>query len=116
MLELTVPTNIPTDLSQAHKINQNTATLQHIESLGWKVNYNTVETGSLGHFTQDTVEAVTDTLPYEHFDDAISIVVRGATTAIGCSHQIFLAHKQIMWDSERTLLGQCNIMLYNINI
>ena len=66
------------------------------------MNYNAVEIGSLGHFTQDTVE---------HIDDAISIVVRGATTAIAYSHQIFLAHKQIMWDSERTLLGQCNVML-----
>ena len=51
-----------------------------------------------------------DTLPYRHINDAISIVVEGLyTTAIACSHQIFLAHKQIVWDSERTLLGQCNV-------
>ena len=119
MLELTVSTNTPTGLSQTRTRKQNKTEysnfVRDFESLGWKVNYNTVEIGSLGHFTQDTVEAVMDALPYEHIDDAISIVVRGATTANACSHQIFLAHKQIMWDSERTLLGQCNVMLYKIN-
>ena len=107
MLELTVPTNTPTGLSQARTRKQNKPEYSNFvtdfESLGWKVNYNRVEIDSLGHFTQDTVEAVMDTLSYEHIDDDISIVVRGATTAIACSHQIFLAHKQIMWDSERTL-------------
>ena len=115
MLELTVPTNTPTGLNQAQTRKQNKPEYSNLatdlESLGWKVNYNEVEIGSLGHFTQDTVEAVTDTLPYKHINDAISIVVRGATTAIGCSHQIFLAHKQIKWDSEdsvRTM--QCNVI------
>ena len=66
-----------------------------LKSLGPKVNYNKLKLALLAISPKDTVEAVMDTLPYEHIDDAISIVVRGATTAIACSHQIFLAHKQI---------------------
>ena len=119
MLELTVPTNTPTGLSQARTRKPNKPEYSNLvtdfESLGWKVNYNTVEIGSLGHFTQDTVEAVTDTLLYEHIDDAFSIVVRRATTAIACSNQIFLAHKQIMWDSERNLLGQSNVCRHGVS-
>ena len=65
MVELTVPTNTLTGLSQARTRKQNKPEYSNLvtdfESLGWKVNYNTVEIGSLGHFTQDTVEAVIDT-------------------------------------------------------
>ena len=79
MLEITVPTNTPTGLSQAETRKQNKPEYSnpatYLESSGWKVNYNAVEIDSLGHFTQDTVEAVMDTLPYEHIDGAISIAV-----------------------------------------
>ena len=78
MLELTVPTNTPTDLSQARTRKQNKPEYSNFatdfESFGWKANYNAVEIASLGYFTQDTDEAVMDTLPYEHINDAIAIV------------------------------------------
>ena len=54
MLELTVPTNTPAGLSQARTRKQNKPVYSNhvtdFKSLGWKVNYNTVKIGSLGHF------------------------------------------------------------------
>ena len=32
--------------------------LTDLKSVGWQVNDNTVEIGSIGHFTQDTLDAV----------------------------------------------------------
>ena len=59
VLEVTVSTNTPTGLSQTRTRKQNKTEysnfVRDFESLGWKVNYNTVEIGSPGYFTQDTV-------------------------------------------------------------
>ena len=62
MLELTVPTNSPTGLNQARMRKQSkpeyNCVVTDLVSVGWQVNYNTIKIDSLGHFAQDTLDAV----------------------------------------------------------
>ena len=83
---------IPLGLNQAYRRKQTkleyNCLLTDLTSVDWQVNYNTVEIGSLGHFT---LYAIIEVLPYAaaHINDATSILVRAASTAITCSQPYF---------------------------
>jgi len=107
-LELTVPTNTPEGLRNARDRKQNKTEycilLSDLEDKGWTVSYDTIEIGSLGHFTNSTSEAIVLTLPLEHIQSMNRTLQEAAKTAISCSQQIFLAHKQLEWNPSRPLI------------
>ena len=108
ILELTVPSNTPDGLKNARDRKQNKqeygSLLTDIEVKGWNVTYDTIEIGSLGHFTKFTSEALILTLPFEHIDQANKMLQGAASVAISCSHQIFMAHKQSEWNKSQPIL------------
>ena len=108
ILELTVPTNTPEGLRNAQDRKQNKTEycilLSDLEDKGWTVSYDTIEIGSLGHFTNCTSEAIVRTLPLEHIQSTNRTLQEAAKTAISCSQQIFLAHKQLEWNPSRPLI------------
>ena len=61
ILELTVPTNTPLGLQNARERKQTKhvylSLLNDIQANKWSVNYDTLEVGSLGHFTNDSISA-----------------------------------------------------------
>ena len=67
ILELTVPTNTSQGIEQARLRKQTKSEyISRIEDIcmrEWSVYYDTIEIGSLGHFTKDTIEAVKSVLP-----------------------------------------------------
>ena len=75
-----------------------------LEDKGWTVSYDTIEIGSLGHYTSSASEAVILTLPLEHIQSTKRILQEAAKTAISCSQQIFLAHKHPDWNPTRPLI------------
>ena len=108
MLELTVPTNTPEGLRNARDRKQNKTEYGilcvDLEDKGWIVSYDTIEIGSLGHYTSSASEAVILTLPLEHIQSTKRILQEAAKTAISCSQQIFLAHKLPDWNPTRPLI------------
>ena len=62
VLELTVPNNTPDNLKQARQRKQNKSEylslFEDIENSGWSVTYDTIEIGSLGHYQQETINAI----------------------------------------------------------
>ena len=108
MLELTVPTNTPEGLRIARDRKQNKTEYGipcvDLEDKGWTVSYDTIEIGSLGHYTSSTSETVILTLPLEHIQSTKRILQEAAKTAISCSQQIFLAHKRPDWNPTRPLI------------
>jgi len=68
------------------------------------INTDTIEIGSLGHFTNSTSEAIVLTLPLEHIQSTNRTLQEAAKTAISCSQQIFLPHKQLEWNPSHHLI------------
>ena len=83
-------------------------TRQNMASFSWTLKeivfYDTIEIGSLGHFTSSASEAIVLTLPLEHIQSTNRILQEAAKTAISCSQQIFLAHKQPDWNHTHLLI------------
>ena len=69
ILELTIPTNTLDGLRNARERKQNKpeygTLLTDLETRGWNVSYDTIEIGSLGHFTKPSIETINDTLPFD---------------------------------------------------
>ena len=100
ILELTVPTNTPKALQQARERKQNKieyiSLIEDIRLNAWTVTYDTVEIGSLGHFTKDTIHAVKSILPTVLSDSSCAlsqsknILLSASRVSISCSRCIFL--------------------------
>ena len=54
--------------------------------------------------TNSTSEAIVLTLPLEHIQSMNRTLQEAAKTAISCSQQIFLAHKQLEWNPSCPLI------------
>ena len=108
ILELTVPTNTPDGLRNARERKQNKpeygSLINDLEATGLSVMYDTIEIGSLGHFTSATTEAIIQSIPFDRIQSANRILLEAAKVAIACSHQIFLAHKLSEWNSSKPFL------------
>ena len=109
MLELTVPNNSISGLMQARVRKQHKEEyaflISDLEDREWKVTYNTIEVGSLGHFSQTSNNAIGGFLMTIDPGSIQKIMIKAARVSISCSHQIFLAHKSSLWPSNRPLLN-----------
>ena len=107
LLELTVPTNSPTGISQARSRKQNKPDYLFLVSdlggMGWSTQYDTVEIGSIGHLPQLSCKAVCGFLSSVNVGAILHIRLEAARISIACSHQIFLAHKQLNRSGTRPL-------------
>ena len=85
ILELTIPSNTPHALLQARQRKQDkieyNSLVEDISSKGWSVVYDTVEIGSLGHFSKDTILTIKTVL---------SSILTDSSLAISQSHKILL--------------------------
>ena len=116
ILELTVPTNTTQGIQNARTRKQSKeaylSLIEDISSCKWSVTYDTIEIGSLGHYTSDSVNAVKNCLTQFHSDSvplnlkstALNILISASKVAISCSRTIFLAHRITSWNSNRELL------------
>ena len=94
-IELTIPTNTPQGIDQAKLRKQNkseyNSLVEDIRTRAWSVNYDTIEIGSLGHFTKATIKAVKSILPSLLTDSRLASsqtnnLVRSASrVSISCS-------------------------------
>ena len=96
------PPLVSAKLVQGNKTNQTT----YFWFLIWRAwaGQLTVEIGSLGHLPQLSCMAVCGFLSSANVGAVLHILLEAARISIACSHQIFLAHKQLNWSGTRPLL------------
>ena len=109
LLELTIPTNLQKGLDQAREGKLNKPEYNYLISdlkvIGWSPSYNTIEIGSLRHLPLSSLEATSHIVSPNSSSSVTSILLEAAKVVIACSHQIFLAHKQITWSSFRPMIN-----------
>ena len=75
-----------------------------LESRGYSVSYNTIEIGSLGHYTNLTLKALCNFASKSLTKSECSKLLNNvAKISISCSHTIFLARESCEWDTSRRL-------------
>ena len=114
ILELTVPNNTPDGLINARHRKQHKqeylSLAEDISRSDWTVTYDTIEIGSLGHYSKDSLESIKSVLPSLLLNsrqaslEAKDIIHSACKVAMLCSRYIFLAHKCISWNSDKPLL------------
>ena len=109
LLELTIPTNSQKGLDQARERKLNKPKYNYLISdlkvIGWSPSYDTIEIESLGHLPSSSLEATSHIVSPDSSSSITSILLESAKVVIACSHQIFLAHKQITWSSFRPMIN-----------
>ena len=115
ILELTVPNNTPDGLVNARHRKQHKqeylSLAEDISRSDWTVTYDTIEIGSLGHYSKDSLKSIKSVLPSLLLNsrqaslEAKDIIHSACKVAMLCSRYIiFLAHKCISWNSDKPLL------------
>ena len=108
ILELTVPSNSKSALQNAIVRKQSKENYNYLvndlKDRKWNTTYHTVEIGSLGHIPSSAKEAIIDILPRNRIQLSSPILLQAAKVSITCSQQIFMAHKQMVWCSTRSLI------------
>ena len=79
--------------------------ISDLKVIGWSPSYDTIEIGSLGHLPSSSLEAISHIVSQDSSSLVTSILLEAAKVVIACSHQIFLAHKQITWSSSRPMIN-----------
>ena len=106
VIELTCPTNTITNLQAARWRKQNKTEYGIIFSdlinQGWKVHYETLEIGSLGHHKKDMCNLLSMAvdLPKKVIQKLLDCCGKAA---IFCSYQIFLARNFPSWSSQKII-------------
>ena len=104
LLELTIPTNTYEALQAARSRKSEKPTyvqlVSDLEDRGLSVSFQTLEIGSLSHFTPYAVKCLTSTfsLSKQH---ARTILSKLAKVSIACSYHIFNSRNSLSWDSNK---------------
>ena len=110
ILELTVPTNTVDGLENARRRKQYKqeygSLINDIVSAGhYSVTYDTIEVGTLGHFTMDSIKSLRKAL-ISRSDNSIkcsrSILTKAAYISVLSSRFIFMAFNTKEWSSPNT--------------
>ena len=101
LLELTIPINTKEGLQNARDCKlakENYITLiGDLHTRGFKAELETVEVGSLGHFSSDTIQSVHSLLNHLKRRSICTLLLSLSKLAISCSQVIFNCHKQSEW-------------------
>ena len=101
LLELTIPINTKEGLQNARDrklAKENYITLiGDLHTRGFKAELETVEVGSLGHFSSDTIQSVHSLLNHLKRRSICTLLLSLSKLAISCSQVIFNCHKQSEW-------------------
>ena len=111
LLELTVPNNTLEHLERARKRKQEKqeyiSLVTDISTNGWSVTYDTIEIGSLGHYSRDSFKAIKSIISSYSNKETRDILLPACKMAMLCSRIIFMARNQLIWNSSKPLLD-CN--------
>ena len=104
LLELTVPTNTNEALLAARKRKSEKPLylqlVSDLEDRGLSVSFETLEIGSLGHYTPCAVKCLTSTFSMSK-RLAKNILSKLSKISIACSYHIFNARNSLSWDSNK---------------
>ena len=94
--ELTVCSNTQRGFDEARSRKRNKHAyiqlISDLEAKGFKVNYSTIEIGSLGHYTSGATNAISGLMP-----------TTLGKVSIACSYHIFNARDSTVWTENRPL-------------
>ena len=99
LLELTVPTNTQEGLQEARTRKQlkpnYLALLNDLETLGFQSALETIEVGTLGHFSNQTIASLQAPLPNLRKNSVRRLLLGLSKTSVSCSAHIFKAQHHV---------------------
>jgi len=108
LLELTVPTNTVENITSAQMRKQTKpnyiALTNDIEAVGFSVDLDTLEVGSLGHFTKEAITTFKAILPMQNRQPISKLLFELSKIAVACSANIFQARRNTNWNSNTPLI------------
>ena len=75
-----------------------------IEAVGFAVNLDTLEIGSLGHFTKEAITTFKAILPTQKSQSISKLLFELSKIAVACSAHIFQAKRSTDWNSNTPLI------------
>ena len=105
--ELTVCSNTQRGFDEARSRKRNKPAyiqlISDLEAKGFKVNYSTIEIGSLGHYTSDATNAVSGLMPTLSTARVRLVLATMGKVSFACSDHIFQASNSTVWTENRPL-------------
>ena len=105
--ELTVCSNTQRGFDEARSRKRNklayTQLISDLEAKGFKVNYLTIEIGSLGHYTSSATNAISGLMPALSTARVKLMLATLGKVSIACSYHIFNARDSTVWTENRPL-------------